>query len=225
MNKKKIVEARNLHKTYRSGGTETKVLRGCSLEINEGDFISICGPSGVGKSTLLHIIGCLDTPTRGILKFEGKEIQKYSELELTEIRRKKIGFVFQSFHLIPTLTALENVKIQLLLSGVPKHARSDIASKSLEIVGLGKKLDNFPRQLSGGELQRVAIARAISKNPRLLLADEPTGNLDSETGEMIGDIFKTLNEQGLTILMVTHNPYMAKKADKIFWMKDGRIIR
>lgn len=218
-----VVEADEIWKTYRLGEVEINALKRLSIQIEENDFTAIIGPSGSGKSTLLHILGCLDTPTKGIVRFEGRAISELKERELTNIRCEKIGFIFQTFNLMPTLTAFENVDLQLRLIGVEKSSRNKKAKQALEAVNLGDRLDHLPRQLSGGERQRVAIARAICKNPKLLLADEPTGNLDSKTTEEIADLLGELNKNGQTILVVTHDPDITKGAKKVIKMKDGML--
>ena len=219
-----IVEANEIWKTYRMGDVDINALKRLSINVEENDFIALIGPSGSGKSTLLHILGCLDSPTKGVVKFEGKNVSELRDRELTNIRCKKIGFVFQTFNLIPTLTAFENVEIQLRLLGIEKSVRKKIAEKALETVDLGNRLNHLPKQLSGGERQRVAIARAICKNPKLILADEPTGNLDLKTTGEIADLLVDLNRKGQTILVVTHNPNVAKHAKKAIRMEDGGLV-
>lgn len=219
-----IVEANEIWKTYRMGDVDINALKRLSINVEENDFIALIGPSGSGKSTLLHILGCLDSPTKGVVKFEGKNVSELRDRELTNIRCKKIGFVFQTFNLIPTLTAFENVEIQLRLLGIEKSVRKKIAEKALETVDLGSRLNHLPKQLSGGERQRVAIARAICKNPKLILADEPTGNLDLKTTGEIADLLVDLNRKGQTILVVTHNPNVAKHAKKAIRMEDGGLV-
>ena len=219
-----IVEAEEVWKTYRMGDVDINALKRASINVEENDFTALIGPSGSGKSTLLHILGCLDTPTRGVVKFDGRNTSDLKDKELTKIRGEKIGFVFQTFNLMPTFTAFENVEIQLRLVGVEKNKRKKMAEKALETVNLGDRHSHLPKQLSGGERQRVAIARAVCKNPKLLLADEPTGNLDLKTTGEITDLLKDLNKNGQTILVVTHNPEVAKHAKKIIRMEDGRLI-
>lgn len=219
-----IVEAKEVWKTYRMGDVDINALKRLSINVEENDFTALIGPSGSGKSTLLHILGCLDTPTRGVVKFDGRNISDLKDKALTKIRCEKIGFVFQTFNLMPTFTAFENVEIQLRLVGVEKNKRKKMAEKALETVNLGDRLSHLPKQLSGGERQRVAIARAICKNPKLILADEPTGNLDLKTTGEIADLLKDLNKNGQTILVVTHNPRVAKHAKKIIKIEDGRLM-
>ncbi|MBU4189635.1 MAG: ABC transporter ATP-binding protein [Candidatus Thermoplasmatota archaeon] len=219
-----MVEANEIWKTYKMGDVDINALKRLSINVEENDFTALIGPSGSGKSTLLHILGCLDTPTRGVVKFDGRNISELKDRELTKIRCEKIGFVFQTFNLIPTFTAFENVEIQLRLLGVEKNKRKKIAENALETVNLGDRLNHLPKQLSGGERQRVAIARAICKNPKLILADEPTGNLDLKTTGEISDLLVDLNRKGQTILVVTHNPNVAKHAKKAIRMEDGGLV-
>lgn len=220
-----IVEAIDLWKIYRMGkGVEVAALRGLDLTIGKGEFVAVTGPSGSGKSTLLHIVGCMDKPTKGDVLFEGKSVAKMNDGELTHARCKEIGFIFQTFNLLPTLSALGNVEVPMRLAGVNKNTRKERAKELLIKVGLGKRLKHLPREMSGGERQRVAIARALANNPKLLLADEPTGNIDSATGQKIASLLCQLNEEGQTIIMVTHNLEIAKHAKRIVLIRDGRII-
>jgi putative ABC transport system ATP-binding protein len=220
-----MIEAKNITKVYQSGDVETKVLKNISFSIKEGEFIAIIGPSGSGKSTLMHILGCLDIPTSGQYFFEGKDVSKLSDDELAEIRKNKIGFVFQSFNLLPRTTVLRNVVLPLAYANVSKSEREEIAKKSLISVGLDEKhFDHLSNQLSGGEMQRVAIARALVNNPTIILADEPTGNLDSKTGEIVLETFQNLNHQGITIVLITHEKYIAEHAKRKIFIKDGEII-
>jgi len=198
-------------------------LRGVSLRIKDGEYVAIMGPSGSGKSTLLHIMGLLDTPTRGRVLLDGRDISKLSEGERAVIRRRKIGFVFQAFNLIPHLTVLENVELPLMLDGVPRGERRKKAEEILKSVGLGDRLHHYPSQLSGGQKQRVAIARALINNPSIILADEPTGNLDSKTGEVILDLFDDLHGQGHTLVVVTHDEEVAERADRVIKIRDGVV--
>ncbi len=223
---KTIIVLENLTKTYHVGETEVRALRGVSYTLETGDFIAILGPSGSGKSTLMNIIGCLDKPTSGRYVLDGVEISKLSKNELAEIRNKKIGFVFQSFNLLSRTTALENAELPLLYSNVPGKERTQRAMAALAAVGLKGRETHKTNQLSGGEQQRVAIARALLNNPQLILADEPTGNLDSRTSEEIMAIFKKLNaEKGISIVMVTHEMDIGMCAHRRIHMRDGLIIR
>ena len=218
-----IVDCADLWKVCRLDQVEVPALQGVTLSINEGDFTALMGPSGCGKSTLLHLLGCLDRPTRGKVLFNEQDVSSLGDRQLTQIRAKSVGFIFQTFHLMPTLTANENVILQLRLAGFGRRERSQLAEEALERVGLGQRLGHRPRQLSGGERQRVAIARALAKKPKLLLADEPTGNLDSQRGAEIIDILKQLHGEGQTILMVTHDADLASRASRVIRMQDGQL--
>jgi len=220
-----MIEVKNITKVYKSGDVETTVLKGISFSIKEGEFVAIIGPSGSGKSTLMHILGCLDIPSSGQYLFEGKDVSQFSDDELADIRKKKIGFVFQSFNLLPRTTVLRNVVLPLAYANIPKGEREEIAKKSLLSTGLEEKhFYHLSNQLSGGEMQRVAIARALVNNPTIILADEPTGNLDSKTGEVVLETFKNLNKQGRTVILITHEKYIAEKAERTIFLKDGEII-
>ena len=220
-----MIEAKNITKVYRSGDVETKVLKGISFSIKEGEFVAIIGPSGSGKSTLMHILGCLDVPTSGQYFFEGKDVSQLSDDELADIRKEKIGFVFQSFNLLPRTTVLRNVVLPLAYANIPKSEREEIAKRALLSAGLDEKtFYHLSNQLSGGEMQRVAIARALVNNPTIIFADEPTGNLDSKTGEVVLETFKNLNKQGRTIILITHEKYIAERAKRTISLKDGEII-
>jgi putative ABC transport system ATP-binding protein len=220
-----MIEAKNITKVYQSGDIETKVLKNISFSIKAGEFVAIIGPSGSGKSTLMHILGCLDVPTSGQYFFEGKDVSKLSDDELADIRKNKIGFVFQSFNLLPRTTVLRNVVLPLAYADVSKSGREEIAKKSLISVGLDeRRFNNLSNQLSGGEMQRVAIARALVNNPAIIFADEPTGNLDSKTGEIVLETFQNLNRQGKTIVLITHEKYIAEHAKRKIFIKDGEII-
>ncbi len=219
--KKNVLEAVDVRKSYRMGKITVHALKGINLQVREGEFVSIVGPSGSGKSTLMNLLGCLDLPTEGKVLLDGIDVSKMKESQLTEMRCKKIGYVFQKFYLLPFLTALENVELQAKLAGV-----SGVHEKSLEalrLVGLEQRGKHLPMELSGGEQQRIAIARALVKSPKLLLADEPTGNLDTVTGGEVMATLRSLNAQGITILMVTHNPELAAQTNRIIRVKDGRI--
>jgi len=220
-----MIEVRDIAKVYRTGDVETKVLKGISFLIKEGEFVAIIGPSGSGKSTLMHILGCLDAPTSGQYFFEGKDVSQLSDDELADIRKEKIGFVFQAFNLLPRTTVLRNVVVPLVYANVPRDKREEIARKCLLSVGLDEKsFNHLSNQLSGGEMQRVAIARALVNNPSLILADEPTGNLDSKTGEVVLETFQNLNKQGRTVVLITHEKYIAERAKRTISIKDGEII-
>jgi len=220
-----MLEVKNISKVYKSSGVETKVLKGISFSINDGEFVAIIGPSGSGKSTLMHILGCLDSPTGGQYFFEGKDVSQLSDDELADIRKKKIGFVFQSFNLLPRATVLRNVVLPLIYTNISKGEREEIAKKSLNSAGLDEtRFHHLSNQLSGGEMQRVAIARALVNNPAIIFADEPTGNLDSKTGEVVLETFKSLNEQGRTVILITHEKYIAEHTKRIISLKDGEIV-
>ncbi|TYT22913.1 ABC transporter ATP-binding protein [Dictyoglomus thermophilum] len=215
----------NVVKIYKMDGVETVALNGVSLRVKRGEFIAIMGPSGSGKSTMMHLMGCLDRPTSGKIYFEGKDVSQLSDDELAEIRNKKIGFVFQSFYLLPRYDALQNVELPLIYRGVPPKERKEKAKLMLERMGLGDRLHHRPTQLSGGQQQRVAIARALIVDPVVLLADEPTGNLDSKSSHEIMELISKLHkEENLTIILVTHEPDIASYAEKIVRMQDGKIV-
>lgn len=220
-----MIECRNITKIYKNGTVETKALKGATFKINDGEFVAIIGPSGSGKSTLMHILGCLDIPTSGQYFIDGKDISRLSEDELADIRKDKIGFVFQSFNLLPRTTVLRNVVLPLIYAGVPKEERGKKAQEVLHEAGLDEShFMHLSNQLSGGQMQRVAIARALVNDPTLILADEPTGNLDSKTGEIVLETFQKLNDQGKTIILITHEKYIAEHAKRVITIKDGEII-
>jgi putative ABC transport system ATP-binding protein len=213
-------------KDYLLGSTVVNALRGLSLSIESGEIVAIMGPSGSGKSTLMHILGALDTPTGGTASLEGHDLQELSENELVTLRGKKVGFVFQTFNLIQALTAQQNVELPMIFLGVKKSVRAERARALLEKVGLGERVAHRPNELSGGERQRVAIARALANNPEIILADEPTGNLDSETGATILGLLKQLSvEEGKTMILITHDPDAAAIAHRIIRLRDGRVVQ
>ena len=216
-----IVQLKDVCKDYMRGSVVVPVLHHIDFELDEGEYVAVMGPSGSGKSTLMNLIGCLDVPTSGTYLLEGRDISSLSENQLAEIRNKKIGFVFQRFHLLPYQNAVENVALPLLYAGVGVKERRTRAREALEKVGLGDRLEFMPNQLSGGQCQRVAIARAIVSNPKLLLADEPTGALDTASGEQVMEIFETLNRDGVTVLMITHEPSIAACARRVLKIRDG----
>lgn len=218
------IRAEELHKHYSVGGVTVKALDGVSLDIEDGEYVTIVGTSGSGKSTLMNILGCLDTPTSGKYFLDEREVGSLSDSELSEIRSRRIGFIFQSFNLIPSLTALENVELPLLYRKIPKKKRGDTALAALESVGLSDRALHRPTELSGGQQQRVAIARAIAADPQMILADEPCGNLDSRSGAEVLDILAKLNKNGKTIIMITHNEDTAKKAQRLVRISDGRLL-
>lgn len=219
-----MLELKNICKTYTQGKLEVPVLKEISLSVEEGEYVAIMGPSGSGKTTLMNIIGCLDSPTSGEYLLEGEDIAQNSDSKLSDVRLKSIGFVFQSFYLLSRQSALENVALPLLYAGVRRKDRLEIARKALERVGLGDRVQFKPTQLSGGQCQRVAIARAIVNNPKILLADEPTGALDTQSGEQIMEIFQRLNREGVTIVMITHEQEIAAHARRVLHIRDGRLL-
>ncbi|MBQ9959238.1 MAG: ABC transporter ATP-binding protein [Oscillospiraceae bacterium] len=216
-----MIELSGLYKNYQNGEMEVPVLKNVSFSVDEGEFVSIMGPSGSGKSTLMNIIGCLDRPTSGSYLFDGEDVAAKNDDELSDLRNRGIGFVFQQFNLLPREKAVENVALPLVYADVPPAEREQRAREALERVGLSDRADFLPTQLSGGQKQRVAIARALVNNPRILLADEPTGALDSASGEQIMQLFRQLNEQGMTIVMITHEREVAEVARRILEMRDG----
>ena len=218
-----ILNLQNIYKDYQQEKLVVPVLKDVSLTVEEGEYVAIMGPSGSGKTTLMNIIGCLDRPTSGTYELAGENVLKLKDRELSDLRLKSIGFVFQSFQLMPRESAVENVALPLSYAGVRKKERRSRATKALERVGLGDRVNFRPAQLSGGQKQRVAIARAMVNHPKILLADEPTGALDSKSGEQIMELFDSLNEEGVTIVMITHDPKIAAKAKRIVRIIDGEI--
>ena len=216
-----ILELNNIYKDYLQGKLTVSVLKDVCLQVQEGDYIAIMGPSGSGKTTLMNLIGCLDVPTSGIYKLDGQDISKKSDNQMAAIRNRYIGFVFQTFNLLPKLTARDNVALPLLYAGVSKRERRRRAEAALDKVGLSDRMDFRSNQLSGGQCQRVAITRAIVGNPKILLADEPTGALDTKSGEQVMDIFRQLNDEGVTIIMITHEREIAGYAKKLYTIRDG----
>ena len=220
-----VVESRQLSKVYVMGGEEVRAVDCVDLEVRKGDFVSIMGPSGSGKTTLLNLIGCIDRPTSGAIRLDGQDPSGLKEVELDRLRMRRIGFVFQSFNLMPIMTALENVMFPMEMAGVPRKEQVKRATELLTWVGLPKRLYHKPRELSAGENQRVGIARALANSPSILLADEPTGNLDSKTTKEISLLFRRVNsEHGMTIMLITHNEAVAEVASRLLRMRDGRIV-
>jgi putative ABC transport system ATP-binding protein len=218
-----LVELRNVRKIYHLGGEEIRALDGISLDIDGGEFISIIGPSGSGKSTLMHILGCLDSPTEGTIQLDGTMIHNATPRQLAQIRNQKIGFVFQFFNLLPKLNVLQNVELPMIYGGVSGRDRRERGMEALKLLGLENRSKHRPSQLSGGQQQRVAIARALVNNPRIIFADEPTGNLDSHTGEAILALFRKLSSEGRTIILVTHDPEIAAVTPRRIEIRDGKV--
>ncbi|MEM1592891.1 MAG: ABC transporter ATP-binding protein [Archaeoglobaceae archaeon] len=219
-----MIELVDVHKVYRTQFYEVYALNGVTMKIESGEFVAIMGPSGSGKSTLLHLIGCLDKPTKGEVVINGVQTSKLSDNELTKLRRDAIGFIFQQYNLVPTLTAVENVELPMIFKGVPKEERRKKALKLLSQVGIEEIANRKPNEISGGQQQRVAIARAMANDPKILLCDEPTGNLDSKTGRQVMEIIKRLNEEkNVTVVLVTHDLSLADYADRIVRIRDGRV--
>jgi putative ABC transport system ATP-binding protein len=220
-----MIECKNITKVYKNGAEETSVLKNVSLKINEGEFVAIIGPSGSGKSTLMNILGCLDTPTSGQYFLDGRDVSKLSDDELADIRKNKIGFVFQSFNLLRRTSVIKNVILPLVYMEVPAQEREARASLALKSAGMDEsRFLYLSNQLSGGQMQRVAIARALVNNPKIIFADEPTGNLDSKTGEIVLQTFQNLNKEGKTIILITHEKYIASHAKRIISIRDGEIV-
>ncbi|MBM3231787.1 ABC transporter ATP-binding protein [Candidatus Pacearchaeota archaeon] len=219
-----LITLKEVTKYYYMGDSIVKAVDGISIKIQKGDFVAIMGPSGSGKSTAMNLVGSLDLATEGKIMLEGEDIRKFSESELAKLRGKKIGFIFQSFNLIPNLTALENVMLPMLFQNIEKEERIKRGKNLLKIVELGERMNHYPAELSGGQQQRVAIARALANDPEIILADEPTGNLDTKTGENVMNLLVELNNKGKTIILITHSHEVATKhAKKIYWLKDGKV--
>jgi putative ABC transport system ATP-binding protein len=220
-----ILELKHIYKDYIQDKLVVPVLKDINLSVEEGEYLAIMGPSGSGKTTMMNLIGCLDRPTKGEYFLEDKDVSKYKDRELSDVRLNSIGFVFQNFNLLPRQSALENVALPLSYAGVPPKERKEIAKKALERVGLGERLHFRPNQLSGGQKQRVSIARALVNKPKIVLADEPTGALDSKSGQAVMELFQQLNDEGVTIIMITHNEEIAEWAKRIIYIFDGEIVR
>ncbi|WP_416389687.1 ABC transporter ATP-binding protein [Serpentinicella alkaliphila] len=219
-----MIEIKNLFKTYKNGSISVQALDGVDLRIEEGEFVAITGPSGSGKSTFMNILGCLDRATEGLYVLAGEKIEALSDNELADIRNRKIGFVFQSFNLLPRTTALKNVELPMLYAGINKKERKQRSLDALARVGLADRVDHKPNELSGGQKQRVAIARALVNNPSIILADEPTGNLDSKSSQDVMELFKQLNNEGATIIIVTHEAEIAEQTNRIISFRDGKML-
>lgn len=219
-----LIDARNLYKIYNPGENEVHALDGVSLTIDRGEFVAIIGQSGSGKSTFMNMLGLLDSPTSGEYYLEGKEVSKLTDNELSEIRNKEIGFIFQGFNLIPSLTASGNVELPLVYRGMPAAQRHELSDAALERVGIGHRKNHRPAEMSGGQQQRVAIARAVAARPPIILADEPTGNLDTHSGEEVMRILKELNDEGRTVILITHDNAIAAQAKRIIRIQDGKIV-
>jgi putative ABC transport system ATP-binding protein len=219
-----VIALSGISRTFEVGGRPVRALRGISLEIPQGEYVSIMGPSGSGKSTLLNILGCLDRPTSGSYLLEGREVARLSEVELSEVRRHKIGFIFQFFHLVPRLTAAENVELPMMFAGLDSKQRRELREEALAAVSLAERADHRPDQLSGGERQRVAIARAVVLKPAILLADEPTGNLDTTSGMEIVELIEEMNRSGITLIVVTHDPEIGGRARRRIRLADGEMV-
>lgn len=220
-----ILELKHIYKDYIQDKLVVPVLKDINLSVEEGEYLAIMGPSGSGKTTMMNLIGCLDRPTKGDYFLEGQDVSQYKDKELSDVRLHSIGFVFQNFNLLPRQSALENVALPLSYAGIPAKQRKEIAKQALERVGLGDRLDFMPNQLSGGQKQRVSIARALVNKPKIVLADEPTGALDSKSGQAVMELFHKLNEEGVTIIMITHNEEIAEQAKRIIYIFDGEITK
>ncbi|MFQ6113880.1 MAG: ABC transporter ATP-binding protein [bacterium] len=218
-----LIEVEDVKKNYQMGAEVVRALRGVDLRVEKNEYVAIMGPSGSGKSTLMNILGCLDTPTTGTYRFAGEDVSNLNDDKLAEIRNREIGFVFQTFNLLPRAHALHNVELPLIYSGIPASKRRKMAQEALEKVGLADRMHHRPNEISGGERQRVAIARALVNNPALILADEPTGNLDTVTGAEIMEVFEFIHKQGNTIILVTHEEYIAEHANRVVRLRDGMV--
>lgn len=219
-----VIQLSEIYKIYGSDNTEVRALNGVNLVVDSGEYCSIMGASGSGKSTMMNVIGCLDSPSSGRYQLDGIDVAELNEKDLATVRNRKLGFVFQQFHLLPQLSALENVMLPMVYAGVPSGERRQRALDALGRVGLGNRVNNRPNQLSGGQQQRVAIARAIVNRPIVLLADEPTGALDTKTTQEVLDIFEELNQSGMTVVMVTHEPEVARRTHRVVWFRDGQVL-
>ncbi|MFH1307462.1 MAG: ABC transporter ATP-binding protein [archaeon] len=223
MEKQEVIKLKKVAKYYQMGDSIVRAVDGVDIAVKKGDFIAVMGPSGSGKSTCMNLIGSLDVPTKGAIFLDGEDISYLSESDLAELRGNKVGFIFQQFNLIPNLTVKENVMLPMDFQGISNKEMEEVAEEILDKVGLKDRMDFYPGQLSGGQQQRVAIARALANDPEVILADEPTGNLDTKTGERVMDFLKALNKEGKTVIMVTHDPDIAKHAEIIYWLKDGKV--
>ncbi len=222
--KKEIIHLKNVSKFYLMGESVVRAVDNVSLDINKGDFVAVMGPSGSGKSTMMNLVGSLDVPTRGAVFLDNENVSYLTESELAELRGKKVGFIFQQFNLIPNLTVKENVMLPMDFQGTEEWEREEVAEELLDKVNLSDRMNFYPNQLSGGQQQRVAIARSLANDPEVILADEPTGNLDSKTGKRVMDFLRELNKEGKTVIMVTHDPDLAREhADIVYWLRDGKI--
>ncbi len=219
-----VIELRNVERHYHMGDNIVRAVDGISIKVKQGEFIAIMGPSGSGKSTAMNLVGSLDSPTHGHIFLDGEDVSRLEESDLAQVRGRKIGFIFQSFNLIPNLTAKENIMLPMMFQGLEIEEREKVAEDLLKLVNLEDRMNHYPGELSGGQRQRVAIARALSNNPDVILADEPTGNLDTKTGEIVLEFLDKLNKEGKTIIMVTHDPNLAQKhAQIVYWLKDGKV--
>ncbi|HVR42259.1 MAG TPA: ABC transporter ATP-binding protein [Thermoanaerobaculia bacterium] len=219
-----IIDMQGIRKVYDTGKVKVEALKGIDVQIHRGEFVAVVGPSGSGKSTLMNLVGCLDTPTDGVYRLAGEDVQGLSRDQLADVRNRRVGFVFQNFNLLPHISAFENVEMPMIFGAVPQRERRARTTELLERVGLGDRLDHKPTELSGGQMQRVAIARALAMEPDILLADEPTGNLDTTSGSDIMAVFSELSRQGRTLIIITHDPALARRASRVVHVQDGRIL-